>query len=136
MNPMKATPSSARTPSSTSTRVSRSDMSMASTVPPGAGEGDPRDCVGGFCPAGGRPPTHVRRGADLRSAVGVRHQDRAVHLLHRAKTPITIAELAKAHLVHALVDLHSADWASLGLASYGTPPAAPALRLAAARSAG
>ena len=48
--PMTATPSSARTPSSTSTRVSRSDMSMASTVPPGAGVRDPRDCVGGFRP--------------------------------------------------------------------------------------
>ena len=54
----------------------------------------------------------------------------------RAKTPITLAELAAAYLVNALVDLHSADWASLGLASYGTPPAAPALRLAATRSAG
>ena len=54
----------------------------------------------------------------------------------RAKTPITLAELAEAYLVNALVDLHSADWASLGLASYGTPPAAPALRLAAKRSAG
>jgi hypothetical protein len=27
------------------------------------------------------------------------HQDRAVHLLHRAKTPITLAELAEACLV-------------------------------------
>jgi putative transposase len=54
----------------------------------------------------------------------------------RAKTPITLAELAEAYLVNALVDLHSADMASLGLASYGTPPAAPALRLAATRPAG
>src|SRR5215203_1259164 len=104
MNPMTAAPSSARTPTSRSTRVSRSDMSMASTVPPGAGERNPRDCVGGFRPAGARPPTQVRRRADLRSAVGARHQGRVVHLLHPAKTPITIAELAKAHLVNALVD--------------------------------
>ena len=40
----------------------------------------------------------------------------------RAQTPITLAELAEAYLVNALVDLHSADWASLGLASCGTPP--------------
>jgi putative transposase len=53
----------------------------------------------------------------------------------RAKTPITLAELAEAYLVNALVYLHSADWASFGLASYGTPPAAPALRLAATRPA-
>ena len=53
----------------------------------------------------------------------------------QAKTPMTLAELAEAYLVIALVDLHSADWASLGLASYGTPPAAPALRLAATRPA-
>src|SRR5829696_8779898 len=120
---MTATTSSARTPSSTSTKVSRSDMSMASTLPPGAGERDPRDCVGGFRPAEARPPTHVRRRADLRNAVGTQHQDRAVHLLRPAKTPITLAELTHAYLVHALVDLHSADWASLGLASHGTPPA-------------
>jgi hypothetical protein len=77
----------------------------------------------------------VRRRADLRNAVGTRHQDRAVHLLHPSETPITLAELAEAYLVNALVYLHSADWASLGLASYGTPPAAPALRLAATRPA-
>src|SRR5215217_4384540 len=84
---MTATPSSARTPSSMSTRVSRSDMSMASTTPPGAGEGDPRDCVGGFRPGEARPPTQVRRRADLRNAVGTRHQDRAVHLLHPSEDP-------------------------------------------------
>ena len=32
----------------------------------------------------------------------------------RPKTPITLAELAEAYLVNALVGLHSADWASLG----------------------
>ena len=32
----------------------------------------------------------------------------------RAKTPITLAELAEAYLVIAVVNLHSADWASLG----------------------
>jgi hypothetical protein len=72
----------------------------------------------------------VRRRADLRSAVGARHEYRAVHLLCAGEDPVTLAELAAAYLVNALVDLHSADWASLGLASYGTPPAAPALRLA------
>ena len=47
----------------------------------------------------------MRRRADLRSAVGARHQDRAVHLLPRAKTPITLAELDEANLGNALVDL-------------------------------
>jgi hypothetical protein len=32
----------------------------------------------------------------------------------QAKTPMTLAELAEAYLVIALVDLHSADWASWG----------------------
>jgi hypothetical protein len=32
----------------------------------------------------------------------------------QAKTPITLAELAEAYLVIAVVDLHSADSASLG----------------------
>jgi putative transposase len=48
----------------------------------------------------------------------------------RAKTPITLAELAEAYLVNALVDLHSADWASLGLASCGTRHRRLALTLA------
>src|SRR6187401_1172788 len=74
-NPMTAATSSARTPSKMSTRVSRSDMSMAFTVPPGAGERDPRDYVGGFRLGGARPPTQVRRRADLRSGVGARHED-------------------------------------------------------------
>jgi hypothetical protein len=32
----------------------------------------------------------------------------------QAKTPITLAELAEAYLVIAVVDLHSANWAPLG----------------------
>jgi hypothetical protein len=40
----------------------------------------------------------------------------------RAKTPITLAELAEANLVKRAGGLHSPDWASLGLASCGTPP--------------
>jgi hypothetical protein len=38
----------------------------------------------------------------------------ALFIYAQAKTPITLAELAEAYLVIAVVDLHSADWASLG----------------------
>jgi hypothetical protein len=51
-----------------------------------------------FRPGGARPPTQVRRRADLRSAVGARHQDRAVHLPRPGETPITLPELAEAYL--------------------------------------
>ena len=54
----------------------------------------------------------------------------------RLQQRVTDAELTEAYLVNALVDLHRANGVSMGSASCGTQPVAPATRSAAIRSVG
>jgi hypothetical protein len=84
---------------------------MASTVPPWSGRAKSLTMRRRPSPGGARPPTQVRGRAIW--AVPSEHGIKiAPSIYAQAKTPITLAELAEAYLVIALVDLHSADWAS------------------------